>query len=828
MSFLKRFLVPFLILFIIFPFLFSCSVYSSSDYVEQFDSDEYKSLPYWHEFLNDGSVVPQNGLLLFSSGHPKKFPVLIGDFSDKVTDNSTFEIKFRYNSNVITQGAGIVFSQNSPNNGDLIDPNVQTNMAVWIWPRPNGSLMLNTNICTTTSINCSGDIFTAFSFPNDHLFHILKMERENLKYKIYLDGQLKIESIENSGKDIKYIWFGNTEITNTNQDWPIFEIDYVKIFNIQIPPAERVPVVVVPGLGASWDLEAILSAHDGSDWHIPDFVNVYDNLIKSLENAGYEQDKDLFIFAYDWRKDINNLGSDLDSFIQRLITDGKIAQDQKINLIGHSLGGLVARSYSQHMGTDKINKIITAGSPHLGAVNTYGLWEGAEIWGWPWWQRAAMALIVQLNKEPGESSVDTVRRMAPGVKDLLPVFDYLKNNNDQIIAWTDMNQTNSNLTNLNQNISEIDQLLYAWSGTSKQTREFLKVKKRSWLDRIEGRWEDGKPTETLFTNIGDGTVLVNSAKNSFSNTGTADLNHLGTISEKISIEKIMEELSLDNSLAEAVIEPDNRENVFIAALRSPGKLKICQESVCDDQLGIMTSTQKVFFLPGYADNNLTIEVLESGDGLGNYDLYLGRLINDGWDWEQISGQIETLGEVDHYPVTVTNNKLIISLNKNQITEEVVLAANELNRLVPNWDKLKLIKIATNQNLKNDKRVQAIQMLRLELSKIIIKNQKSENNQVTETAIDLWKKLDRLAESLYQGNGNVSRNQYKLIEMGVSILNKMITNYLIKSDNFYVSVLYRMAENLIEKANVNNKNLRGLAVDQLQSASLLLTTAKLIR
>jgi uncharacterized alpha/beta hydrolase family protein len=43
---------------------------------------------------------------------------------------------------------------------------------------------------------------------------------------------------------------------------------------------------------------------------------------------------------------------------------------EKVNIIAHSMGGLVTRRYMQIFGTDKVNQVLTAGSPHNG---TFGL-----------------------------------------------------------------------------------------------------------------------------------------------------------------------------------------------------------------------------------------------------------------------------------------------------------------------------------------------------------------------------------------------------------------------------------------------------------------------
>lgn len=69
----------------------------------------------------------------------------------------------------------------------------------------------------------------------------------------------------------------------------------------------------------------------------------------------------LFLYPYDWRKKLEDAAAELDAFITK-----KIASGTKVDIIGHSLGGLVGRIYSQKYGTDRVDKLITVGSPPPG------------------------------------------------------------------------------------------------------------------------------------------------------------------------------------------------------------------------------------------------------------------------------------------------------------------------------------------------------------------------------------------------------------------------------------------------------------------------------
>lgn len=101
----------------------------------------------------------------------------------------------------------------------------------------------------------------------------------------------------------------------------------------------------------------------------------FDGLIKKLISEGYEENKDLFVFPYDWRLDIRDSVDNIYSPILISLKD-KITQIQnqtgssKVDIVAHSLGGLLSKYYIKNYGLGKIDKFIDLGTPHLGAPST--------------------------------------------------------------------------------------------------------------------------------------------------------------------------------------------------------------------------------------------------------------------------------------------------------------------------------------------------------------------------------------------------------------------------------------------------------------------------
>lgn len=94
--------------------------------------------------------------------------------------------------------------------------------------------------------------------------------------------------------------------------------------------------------------------------------NKYEKLITLMEGLGYELEKDLFIFSYDWRLSNFDNAERLSNFIEQNI------EANSVDIIAHSMGGLVARAYIyQYGGNERVDKLITMGTPHLGSVAAF-------------------------------------------------------------------------------------------------------------------------------------------------------------------------------------------------------------------------------------------------------------------------------------------------------------------------------------------------------------------------------------------------------------------------------------------------------------------------
>jgi pimeloyl-ACP methyl ester carboxylesterase len=81
-------------------------------------------------------------------------------------------------------------------------------------------------------------------------------------------------------------------------------------------------------------------------------------------------------FNYDSSAGIERAALALREYLRRHVRGGRI------DLVCHSLGGLVARVYIQELGgSRRVDRCVTLGTPHRGTYNSYWIWSriGAEL-----------------------------------------------------------------------------------------------------------------------------------------------------------------------------------------------------------------------------------------------------------------------------------------------------------------------------------------------------------------------------------------------------------------------------------------------------------------
>lgn len=478
-------------------------------------------------------------------------------------------------------------------------------------------------------------------------WHKLKVSLRGAKILVYFDGALVLQYEDNNGPLLTggfalKNWGGSFNSYTLGRVFNYYDNLVVTAVGETSPsptPTPRPKVVILPGLGASWNEEAMVLGRTVADdsWRMTPLIKNYDGLIETLENKGYVLGHDLFVWNYDWRRPIAEIVPKLNTFLNT-----KVGSSESMVLVGHSLGGMVSRIWAQdHWGDPRLSKVISIASPHSGSVQAYDSWEGAKVADKFDWGSVAMSVMLQLNKRNYGSDVETVRGVAPVIKDLLPTFDYVKKAGITIGVGS-MAQVNNYLANKNVGVETIFdrfRAIVATNGTD-TTKEWINAVGPDTFDKILGKWQDGKPVVYNY-GLGDGTVLKRSAIWSGDSYGEVSATHAAAVGE--AVPQVLAELGLGSDGA-VLADGGIPEGKLIFYIGSPADLKIS----CDGGAEVTTDSLGFAAMNGSGLNSCVVRVV--GTGSGTYHVVMGRAGEDE-GWRYLEGEIG-VGETRQYQLTV--------------------------------------------------------------------------------------------------------------------------------------------------------------------------------
>lgn len=665
-------------------FLLSLS-YAQNDFIEEFNGN-LSNPSSWNIFENLGTINFTSDFIDVSSSHKRQFPFAYSTQIYPINLDSITEIKFKFNNTPgYNYGSGISISDNIPPFPTNNHPTYEHSIIV-IWPLVNNQFMISSSICPESNPNCPPGFNRIFTSSQSEflVWHQIKIEYQNNKYKVFVNGNELYSSVKTDKKP-KFIWFGNPIRTATNVIWTSFSIDFIKIKSILNPP-----IVFIPGFSASWNLNAIVNDVALGPWTKIPFLWPYENLKQTLIStpSGYIENKNYFEFYYDWRKRIDSLADDLNDFISNQVLASKSA-DTKVNLIGHSMGGLLIRAYASKYGDEKINKAITVGSPHKGALKAYYAWEGGQgdekissTW-------LAMFLYTFIRQKNFYAPHSVIKNKIPSIGDLLPIFPYLKSEDGNLINIDSMKEKNIYLLNLSDSTSFLNKLSVI-SGKEQNpnfdTSEYYLVRKPTFIDILSGSWVDGFPVAKELTTEGDLTVLnKSSALNNASNIIYVPGDHQEIIEKNEGLQAILNVLNLNNITPVTNYLAVSLDKSLVFFLHSPAELKI---TTPDGEIGHNASPplakgfyspeNKLILIPQALEGNYKLTFFGTGNGI--YNLEIGQLDDIKVYWFNLKGYIKN-GETKNFNLKyIPNEPLTFPLIDSQGIDFLLLAKEQLDDL----------------------------------------------------------------------------------------------------------------------------------------------------
>ncbi len=247
------------------------------------------------------------------------------------------------------------------------------------------------------------------------------------------------------------------------------------------------PLIVIPGAMGSWKV--------GDIWYLDPIMHTYDNLWEALKNADYQENKNLFTFLYDWR-DSNITNADL--LRQKIQKVKNICNCDKVDIVAHSMGGLVTRAYAQGDSyNNDIDQLIFLATPHKGAPKAYLVWESGEF-GIDHRDNLKEKIFELEAEAYNYKDIFHYIRWRPveSAKELLPVYDYLQYEElTQPKPYPVDYPRNTFLEKLNEQnsldkLNNIDITNIVASAGEKSTINSFKIMEADFPD---GKWEHGYP-----------------------------------------------------------------------------------------------------------------------------------------------------------------------------------------------------------------------------------------------------------------------------------------------------------------------------------------------
>ncbi|GEB33650.1 MULTISPECIES: esterase/lipase family protein [Brevibacillus] len=280
--------------------------------------------------------------------------------------------------------------------------------------------------------------------------------------------------------------------------------------------SQKVPIVFVPGLFGSMNDQIIPGT---GDWSFGLARTAYEPFVRMLENMGYRLNEQLFVAFYDWRQPV---GLSAEQFLVPVIQWAKQKTGSPyVNLVCHSMGGLVARSYVQGDAyQNDVDQLLVFATPNAGSPISYCYWAGGKLPRSVHAKRNVVEIYMNVYLaylEHGRpfKRVQAIQKHFPSLLDLVPAADYgdylleKKNGVESFVPYSSMVVRNEYVDLLNRTMGIIydrNIRVTVVAGVGHETIHYL----RTVPSLSPTKWVDGRVVGSINSKAGDGSVMAKS------------------------------------------------------------------------------------------------------------------------------------------------------------------------------------------------------------------------------------------------------------------------------------------------------------------------------
>ncbi|MDP3793113.1 MAG: hypothetical protein Q8Q89_05325 [bacterium] len=462
-------------------------------------------------------------------------------------------------------------------------------------------------------------------------------------------------------------------------------------------PPKPDPVIIIPGILGSSDKNGA--------WVIDPIFHTYDDLIATLKANGFVDDKDIFTFPYDWRQSNVITAVQLRNKINEVQA---ICGCAKVDLVAHSMGGLVARQYIQSTQYENdVDQLIFLGTPHLGAPFAYLMWEAGEIGTKTgntgerlrdWFMK--FVLSREAKKSDFASLFDYVRnKPISSVQELLPIYDYLRDKSSgNLRVYPNNYPQNAFLENLKTSaLSLFDKNIKITNITgdlgNSSTLNAIRVIGSPSLPLWENGYPDGFDGSIVDKGFefgfGDGTVPKDSSEFIVSdlNQLSAEHNELARKAEGLVFKKLtgkdpltLIDTGLSISPKLLIIKILSPIDVLVTA---PDGKRVGKDFGTDSEVneidgafysGFLTDNEYLT-IPNPLDGEYKIET--QGTGSGSYTVAVGYITDENLVEQEFTGETATsiLSDLTLSFTSTTPNALKFSITLQDIVTDIEMSYN---------------------------------------------------------------------------------------------------------------------------------------------------------